>query len=418
MDARRLAGARLVNARGLGLCLAALALPATAFAQRAVTMNAAGSSPVAPPGITQPLGDGPFFYRTGEGQDIRVTVQARLPWPYALTFLPDGDLLVAQRTGQIKRMPRGSSGLLEVPGGPVAVGPEAGSTVHGYMAIAVHPRFADNGWLYILYTKPVEDDKRTTAVARVRYADGRLHDLRDIWVGQNITGGPASLTITPDAKLWIGTSGGFADTAQRTDTLAGKILRLNDDGSIPADNPFVGRQGHRGEIYSLGHRTTLGLTAHPATSQVFLSEMGPNGGDEINLIKPGANYGWPVVSLGRSYPGPWHAKSNEPTHTGYELPLLYWTPSISVTGLSFYQGDALPKWKGDLFVAGVRYGEIPGTGRIDRVVLNEKLEELRRESLLTDLHQRIRDVKPGPDGFIYVATDMEQGAILRIEPAR
>jgi glucose/arabinose dehydrogenase len=157
---------------------------------------------------------------------------------------------------------------------------------------------------------------------------------------------------------------------------------------------------------------------HPLTSQVFLAEMGPNGGDEVNLIKPGSNYGWPIVSLGRAYPGPWQAQSNEPVHTGFELPLIYWTPSISVTGLGFYQGDALPKWKGDLFVAGVRYAEMPGTGRVDRVVLNEKLEELRRESLLTDLHQRIRDVKPGPDGFIYVATDEEQGAILRIEPAR
>jgi glucose/arabinose dehydrogenase len=149
-----------------------------------------------------------------------------------------------------------------------------------------------------------------------------------------------------------------------------------------------------------------------------MAEMGPNGGDEVNLIKPGANYGWPLVSLGRTYPGPWQAKSNEPTHHDYELPLVYWTPSISVSGLSFYNGDAFPKWKGDLFVGGLRYGEIPGTGRIDRVVLNEKFEEMRRESLLVDLHQRIRDVQAGPDGLIYAATDQEQGAILRIEPAK
>ncbi len=407
-----------MNARRLGLALAvALVLPAAAHAQRTVPMNGQGSAPATPPGFTQPLGDGPFFYRTGEGQDIRVSVLARLPWPYALTFLPDGDLLIAQRTGQIKRIARGSTQLLEVPGGPVAIGPAAGSSVHAYMGIAVHPRFAENGWLYIVYTKPLAEDRRTTAVARVRYANGALHDLTDIWVGENISGGPASLTVTPDARVWIGTSGGFGETAQDPSTLAGKVLRLNDDGSIPADNPFVGKPGHRGEIYSMGHRTSLGLTTHPLTAQVFLAEMGPNGGDEVNLIKPGANYGWPVVSLGRAYPGPWQAKSNEPTHTGFELPLLYWTPSISVTGLSFYQGDALSKWKGDLFVAGVRYGEIPGTGRIDRVVLNENLEELRRESLLTDLHQRIRDVKPGPDGLLYVATDMEQGAVLRIEPA-
>ena len=407
-----------MDAPRLAFCLAiALAVPASAMAQRAVTMNASGSSPVAPPAYTQTLPDGPFDYQTGEGQQIRVSVLARLPWPYALTFLPDGDLLIAQRTGEIKRMPKGNTQLLEVPGGPVAIGPAAGPSVHAYMGIAVHPRFAENGWLYIVYTKPLAEDRRTTAVARVRYADGALHDLKDIWVGENISGGPASLTITPDAKIWIGTSGGFGETAQDPTTLAGKVLRLNDDGSIPQDNPFVGKPGHRGEIYSMGHRTALGLTTHPLTAQVFLAEMGPNGGDEVNLIRPGANYGWPVVSLGRAYPGPWHAKVNEPTHSGFELPLLYWTPSISVTGLSFYQGDALPRWKGDLFVAGVRYGEIPGTGRVDRVVLNEKLEELRRESLLTDLHQRIRDVKPGPDGFLYLATDMEQGALLRIEPA-
>lgn len=404
--------------RVLGLVAPAF-LATSALAQRAVPMNPAGTAPVSPPGFNEPLPDGPFTYRTGEGQDIRVTVLARLAWPYALTFLPDGDLLIAQRSGQLKRMPKGTTGLLPVGGGPVAVnGPVAGQAVHGYMAIAVHPQFQRNGWLYIVYTKPLPDNKRTTAVARSRYAGGALHDTTDVWVGENITGGPASLAMTPDAKLWIGTSGGMADTAQDPASLAGKVLRLNDDGSVPPDNPFVGRDGHRPEIYTMGHRTTLALTVHPVTGQVFLAEMGPNGGDEVNLLKAGANYGWPVVSLGRTYPGPWQSKSNEPTHSGFELPLVYWTPSISVTGLSFYQGDALPKWKGDLFVAGVRYGEIPNTGRVDRVVLNERLEEMRRESLLTDLHQRIRDVKPGPDGFIYVATDMEQGTILRIEPAR
>ena len=200
-------------------------------------------------------------------------------------------------------------------------------------------------------------------------------------------------------------------------SLAGKVIRLNDDGTVPKDNPFVGKEGYRPEIYTLGHRTALGLAVNPVTQEVFLSEMGPNGGDEINRLRPGRNYGWPVVSLGRTYPGPWQAEANEPTHHDFELPMVYWTPSISVTGLTFYNGDALPKWKGDMFVGGLRYGEIPGTGRVERVVLNEKIEEMRRESLLTDLHQRIRDVKQGPDGLLYVATDEEQGAILRIEPA-
>jgi glucose/arabinose dehydrogenase len=146
--------------------------------------------------------------------------------------------------------------------------------------------------------------------------------------------------------------------------------------------------------------------------------MGPDGGDEINIIKAGKNYGWPLVSLGRTYPGPWQSKTaNQPTHAGYEAPVIYWVPSISVSGLVFYTGDKLPKWKGDLFVGGLRRGEIPGTGQLDRVLLNDKMEELRRETLLSDLHQRIRDVKQGTDGLLYVATDEQQGAILRIEPA-
>ena len=144
----------------------------------------------------------------------------------------------------------------------------------------------------------------------------------------------------------------MATAAQDPKSLAGKVLRLNDDGTVPQDNPFVGKAGYRPEIYTLGHRAALGLAVHPVTGEVWLSEMGPNGGDEINVIKPGRNYGWPLVSLGRTYPGPWQAKINEPTHDGFEPPVVYWTPSISVSGLTFYTGDRLPKWKGDLFVGG------------------------------------------------------------------
>jgi glucose/arabinose dehydrogenase len=398
------------------ICWFALS-PSLVLAQRTVPMNNGGGAPVAPPGLSAPLQPGPFSYSTGEGQNIRVSVLARLPWPYGLTFLPNGDLLIAQRTGELKVMRKGTTTLAAVDGGPAAVGPAAGSSVHGYMATAVHPDFAKNSAIYLLYTKPLPENRRTTAVVKARYVDGHLLDARDIWVGENISGGPASMVVTPDAKLWIATSGGVALSAQDTSTLAGKVLRLNDDGTVPMDNPFVGKQGSRPEIYTLGHRTALGLAVHPATGGVFLSEMGPNGGDEINRIKAGSNYGWPIVSLGRAYPGPWQSKANEPTHSGFELPMVYWTPSISVSGLTFYNGNALAKWKGDLFVGGLRYGEIPGTGRVDRVVLNENFEEMRRETLLTDLHQRIRDVKAGPDGYLYVATDEEQGAILRIEPA-
>jgi len=411
----------LMNALRLGVCVGLILCPVITSAQQAASAPAPapapGRAPPAPPGLSQPLPDGPFLYRTGEGQNIRVTVLARMAWPYGISFLPNGDMLVAQRIGELRRIPKGSSAPVLVPGGPKSIVP-ASAGQHGYMNIAIHPRFAQNQLLYLVYTKPMPDNKRTTAVARARYVDGKLVDTTDIWVGESITGGPASIAMTSDEKLWIGTSGGGSGTlAQDPASLASKVLRLNDDGTVPKDNPFVGKEGYRPEIFSMGHRTALGLAVNPVSGQVFLSEMGPNGGDEINLLKPGLNYGWPIVSLGRTYPGPWQSKENEPTHHGFETPVVYWTPSISVSGLTFYNGDAFPKWKGNLFVGGLRYGEIPGTGRVDRVLLNDKLEELRRESLLTDLHQRVRDVKAGPDGLIYVATDEEQGAILRIEPA-
>ena len=406
-----------MRALRLGMCLASLALcPAISLAQRAVPANANGT-PKAPPGMAQPLAAGPFTYRTGEGQDIRVTVLTRLAWPYGIAFLPNGDMLVTQRTGELRRIPRGTAEVQVVPGGPQAITPIS-SGVHGYMSMAVHPHFAQNNFVYIVYTKPQPENKRTTAVARSRYVNGRLLDTADIWVGDNISAGPAAVAMTPDGKLWVALAGGNGKIAQDPTSLAGKVLRLNDDGTVPKDNPFVGKEGYRPEIYTLGHRTALGLAVNPVSGEVFLSEMGPNGGDEINRLRPGRNYGWPLVSLGRTYPGPWQADTNEPTHHGFEPPMIYWTPSISVSGLSFYNGDALSKWKGDLFIGGVRYGEIPGTGRVDRIVINEKMEEMRRETLLTDLHQRVRDVKQGPDGLLYVATDEENGAILRIEPAQ
>jgi glucose/arabinose dehydrogenase len=214
--------------------------------------------------------------------------------------------------------------------------------------------------------------------------------------------------------LYFSTTG---NDPQSLGSLGGKVLRLKDDGSVPADNPFAKQAGARPEVFTWGHRNTLGLAVHPGTGAIWQTENGPNGGDEINVLKAGANYGWPLVSLGRAYPGPWQGK-NGPSHQGYESPVVYWTPAIAVSGLLFYTGDALPKWKGDVFVASMRTGEIPGTGHIERILFNEQMEELRREALLTDLHQRMRAVIQGPDGFIYVLTDEADGAILRIEPVK
>ena len=199
-------------------------------------------------------------------------------------------------------------------------------------------------------------------------------------------------------------------------TGGGKVLHINDDGTIPRTNPFVGTANARPDVYSFGHRSSLGLTVHPATGALWQNENGPNGGDEINIIEAGKNYGWPMVSLGRDYSGPW--QSDGPNHLGYQPPVVYWTPAIAVSGMTFYTSDVMPKWKGGLFVGSLRTGEIPGTGHLERIVLNEKYEELRRETLLVDMHQRMRDVRQGPDGFLYVATEERDGVVLRIRPAQ
>ena len=224
--------------------------------------------------------------------------------------------------------------------------------------------------------------------------------------------GASRIAFGKDGTLFVTTGG---NDPQDIKTVGGKVIRINDDGSIPSDNPFVKTPDARPEVYSLGHRGALGLTIHPATGAVWQNENGPNGGDEVNIIEPGLNYGWPIVSLGRQYTGPW--QSEGPNHTGYQPPIVYWMPAIAVSGMTFYTGDAFPKWQGDLFVGGLRMGEVPGTGHLERILFNENYEELRRESLLVDLHQRIRDVRQGPDGYLYVATEERDGAVMRIMPA-
>jgi glucose/arabinose dehydrogenase len=397
----------------LALSLATLCAPA--FAQREVPFRM--GIPVAPSGLeNKPLGSGPFDYATGEGQNIRVTVLTKaLSFPFTLTFLPDGTMLVTQRDGKLRVLRDG-----KLDPNPVAGGPEAFFTgtsglpgaVHGYMDIALHPQFAQNQTLYLSYTKPLGDNRTTFAVTRARWTGTALTGAQDIFVAEPGDGGPTPLAFGRDGMLYIATSGG---NAQDPSTLGGKVLRVRDDGSVPNDNPFVGRQGFRPEIYTLGHRNSLGLALHPDTGEIWQSENGPNGGDELNIIRAGKNYGWPLVSLGRTYPGPWQAKT-APTHEGYEPPVVYWTPAIAVSGFTFYKGDRLAGWTGDLFIGGLRTGEIPGTGKLDRILFNQQMEELRRESLLVDLRQRIRDVQEGPDGLLYVITDEDEGAVLRIEP--
>jgi glucose/arabinose dehydrogenase len=176
----------------------------------------------------------------------------------------------------------------------------------------------------------------------------------------------------------------------------------------------VGHAGYRPEIYTLGHRNTLGLIVHPGSGVIWNNENGPNGGDEINIILPGRNYGWPLVSFGREYSGA--RISEHPTRPGLESPLLVWLPQIAVAGMAVYTGDRFPGWKDNVFVGSLRTGGIPGTGHLERIVFNAKFEELRRESMLNELKQRIREVRQGPDGLLYLLTDEDEGALLRIEP--
>jgi glucose/arabinose dehydrogenase len=379
--------------------------------------------PIAPSGFEPGrIPAGPIEYDTAEVMRIRVVPVVRgLVNPWSLTFLPASStapgavvMLVTEKDGRLRIIRNGVLDPRPIPGAPT-VRVQGRS---GLMEVALHPQFAANRSIYFTYLKPVGAGRQAAlTVARGRFDGSAIAELADIFSCGPGVSGPSRLAWGRDGRLYMTTpSAGDGRSSQDPGSCSGKVLRLNDDGTVPPDNPFVGRAGYRPEVYTLGHRNALGLAVHPATGAVWQSEMGPNGGDEINILKPGVNYGWPLVSLGRSYAGPWQS----PTFSkdGFESPLVYWMPSISLSGMTFYTGSKLPKWTGDIFVGGQRTGEIPGTGRLDRILVNEQLEELRRESLLVPLGMRIRDVRQGPDELLYVVVDHDtDGGILRIEPS-
>jgi glucose/arabinose dehydrogenase len=386
--------------------------PAAAGAQRAPAGNA--GTPRAPTGIqVAPLGAGPFLYKTAEGQDIRVVVHTRgLNHPWSVVWLPSGEMLVTERGGQLRIV---RNGVLDPQ--PIAGVPEVRSQgLSGLFDVVLHPQFATNRVIYLSYNKPLAERQNGLGVARGVFDGKALTGVRDIFVTPD-SSSVSRLAFGRDGKLYVTTFGNAGDgaNAQNPMSLAGKVLRLNDDGSVPGDNPFSGNPAYKPEIYTLGHRSTLALVVNPATGELWETENGPNGGDEINILKPGANYGWPLVSTGRSYPGPWQSKGF--SREGFEDPVVYWMPSIATSGLAFYTGSKLAQWTGDVFVGGMRMGEIPGTGHLERIQFNANWEEQRREMLLVDLRQRIRDVRQGPDELLYLLTDETDGAILRIEPA-
>jgi glucose/arabinose dehydrogenase len=394
----------------------------------AASLNAAAQAPPDIGVAAVTLKDTPYTFDTAEQHGIKVSVLARgIPHPFSVAFLPNGDALVAERGGRLRMVRHAAAAGQKAQLEAAAVsGTPAPSKVRGFglLDVVLHPRFVENQLVYFTYAKqgePVPNANPPRNYAAIALGRGKLDGMaltgvKELFAGEWSTGSSGSrLAFGNDGLLYMTTGAPFDQSAQDPKSVLGKVLRMKDDGTAPADNPFVKTPGARAEVFTLGHRDQLGLTVHPATGSVLNAEHGPNGGDEINLIQAGKNYGWPKFSFGRNYDGP--RISPTPLGDGIEQPLILWVPSVAPTGLAFYTGDKFPQWKGNLFIGSARIGEIPRTGGLERVVVNDKLEELRRERLLSDLHQRIRDVRQGPDGLLYVVTDEDDGALLRIEPA-
>ena len=378
-----------------------------------------------------PLPDGPMVFDTAGNVRIRVVIVTReLEHPQGLAFLPDGGMLVTEQPGRLRLIRDGVLNPRPISGVPMV---SRDHRVAGLWDIALHPQFEDNQLIYLTYSKPSEDGA-TPVLAQGRFDGTALTGVRDVFVSDAKDAGiipgdgaaMARILLGPDGMLYMTTGGAIRSgttgpLAQDPSSHAGKMLRLRDDGSAPDDNPFVGRAGYKPEIYSLGHRNQLGLAFHPETGELWASENAPQGGDEVNVIRAGRNYGWPMVSYGREYAGPW--VTDRPWQEGMEQPVVVWWPSVAPGGMLFYTGDRFPAWKGNLFVASLGNGSMVPGGRLERFVLNDKQEEVDREYLLAQLRQRIRDVRQGPDGLLYVltagcrATCEDNGALLRIEPA-
>ena len=376
---------------------------------------------VVPPGPkplpSPPLDAGPWTFQTTEAK-MRVSVVTKgFSHPYGFAFLPDNVILIAERAGALRVVRNGVIDPNPVPGVPRVIyrGTEA-----GLMDVVLHPAFEKNHWVYFSYHKPIGDNLASNAVGRGTWDGKALTDVKEIFLSDDVDTEVSRIAFGRDGMLYMTIGGpgtGLAPSLNRPQNgndYAGKLLRMRDDGSLPPDNPFKGKAGYKPYIYAMGFRNQLGLTVNPYNGELWAAEQGPNGGDEVNVILPGKNYGWPFASYGRDYMGP--RFNAQHAAQGFEEPTVYWVPSIAVSGMAFYNGDRFPNWRRNLFVGGMREGEMSPTGKLDRIVFNDKWQELRRESLLRDLHQRIRDVRQGPDGLLYVATEEDDAALLRIEP--
>jgi len=338
------------------------------------------------------------------------TVARGLEHPWALAFLPDGRMLVTERPGRLRLV--GKDGRVSAPLGGVPAVQARGQG--GLLDVSLDPRFGENRLVYLSYAEPGDGGTAGTAVARGRLGEGGLEAVRVIYrqrpkvSGSNHFG--SRLVFARNGTLFItqGDRFNYRDSAQDLASGLGKIVRIHPDGTVPADNPFVGRAGVQPEIWSYGHRNVQGAALHPATGQLWIVEHGPRGGDEVNRPEAGKNYGWPVITYGAEYWGP---KIGEGTaKPGMEQPLYYWDPVIAPSGLFFYEGDAIPAWKGSLLIGSLRPGLLVRLRLVDGRVAQE-------ERYLGDLGERIRDVRQGPDGHPYLLTDRSDGRILRVVPA-
>jgi glucose/arabinose dehydrogenase len=367
--------------------------------------------------------NGPWLLGNGPNR-IRVVQVARdLVHPWSLAFLPNGDLLIAETNGNVRLVRDGT--IVDTP-----IWTSPGEAGNALKSIAVHPDFEANGLVYAAYGKQ-NGELNTLAVGRGRFTGRSIETFEEIFVadawesGGNMGG---RILFGPDSTLYI--TVGDRDRlccipeddpslrlkAQDLRDHVGKTLRIRDDGSIPADNPFVGNANAKPEIFTYGHRNGYGLSFHPDTGELWQAEIGPMGGDEVNILIDGHNYGWPLVSTGRNYTGT--LVSDQPwSRPGMDNPRIHWVPSISPSSILFYTGDRFPDWQGNLFVGALT------TRRLERIAFGQPSQAEPRRGLLTEMNVRIRDVAESPDGYIYVATERStggpdaDGTVLRLEPA-
>ena len=346
---------------------------------------------------------------TEHGPVRLVTVVQGLEHPWGMAFLPDGRLLVTERPGRLRIVMADGRVGPPLTGVPAVYAQGQG----GLLDVALDPDFAANRLVYLSFAEPREGGNGTS-VARARLTENGLTDLQVVFRQQpTVAGGHhfgSRLVFARDGRLFVtlGERNTERAKAQTLDNDIGKVVRIERDGKVPADNPFVGREGARPEIWSYGHRNVQGAALHPVTGELWTNEHGPKGGDELNRDLPGRNYGWPLVSYGVEYSG--KTISESPTAPGVEPPVHYWVPSIATSGMLFYTGDAFPHWRGNVFVGGLRSKlvarlELDG----DKVVHEERL-------LSGVVRDRVRDLEQGPDGLIYLLTDEQNGRVLRIEP--